>query len=358
MRNRNNSLDYLHAQQASAWLETLRNAGPEQRAAFVAWLKESPRNVREILLMVAIDQTLERLDAQHLHDVKSLLAQVDQQLIRFPASSIAVDRPAQRARTWQWLGAAASVLAISVAGWFLLASRTSDWKEFQTARSEQRAFELDDGSVIQLNTHSHVAVRFTKQARHVRLLEGEVLFRVHHDPARPFSVNTSDAVIQDIGTQFNVYSRTNGTVISVIEGSVNVTPEVHFVAATNTPHVGMKLHDETTAPAASMSRTLNANEQAEISHAGLVTVRAIDASDAVAWQQRRLVFRQQTLGHIVEEFNRYGQQKILLQGPAITNRIYTGVFDADDPDSLAQVLARDADLMVEKSDQAIIVRSR
>src|SRR5580658_2597576 len=71
----NQDLERLHAEQASAWLETLSHASPGQRTAFVAWLKESPRNVRDILLMLTLDQALEHLDAARNHDVRALIAE-------------------------------------------------------------------------------------------------------------------------------------------------------------------------------------------------------------------------------------------------------------------------------------------
>jgi ferric-dicitrate binding protein FerR (iron transport regulator) len=46
-----------------------------------------------------------------------------------------------------------------------------------------------------------------------------------------------------------------------------------------------------------------------------------------------------------------------LQGADVANRVFTGVFDADDPDSLAQVLARDSSLSVSYSDHVIVVNA-
>ena len=42
-------LEYLHARQASAWVQILLDPTTDQRAAFVKWLKDSPRNVRDFL---------------------------------------------------------------------------------------------------------------------------------------------------------------------------------------------------------------------------------------------------------------------------------------------------------------------
>lgn len=64
---------------------------------------------------------------------------------------------------------------------------------------------LNDGSIVYLNTRSRVEEQFSRQARNVRLLEGEAMFSVEHDRARPFRMISDDTVIQAIGTQFNVY---------------------------------------------------------------------------------------------------------------------------------------------------------
>jgi transmembrane sensor len=42
--------------------------------------------------------------------------------------------------------------------------------------------------VVYLNTHSRVAIRLASGEREIRLLGGEALFRVHHDPSRPLRV--------------------------------------------------------------------------------------------------------------------------------------------------------------------------
>jgi ferric-dicitrate binding protein FerR (iron transport regulator) len=106
-------------------------------------------------------------------------------------------------------------------------------------------------------------------------------------------------------------------------------------------------------------RTLTAHEEANVNRAGSVKVRLMpEVADAVAWQQRRLVFRQQPLRAIVEECNRYSRKKIRLEGPAVVDHLYSGVFDADDDDSLVQVLGCEADLAVEASADDFVIRSR
>jgi transmembrane sensor len=363
IENPNRQLELLHAQQASAWVQVLLDPTAEQRASFVKWLKDSPRNVRDFLFMLTIEQALDHLDSSRLRDIETLLAQVDSQVVAL-AGVLPRAAEAPRAQTpphrrlmylrWsgKWLAAAASLLVASLVSWAFLVHQPHGWKEFATATGEQRAFELEDGSVIHLNTNSRIALRFAGQSREVRLLRGEALFRVHHDAIRPFRVYTSDAVIQAVGTQFNVYNRPDGTEVAVIEGRVNVTPEAHpALAKFDVPALSI--------PEDPATRSVGASEEARIGRGGVLSVRAApDVSDAVAWRERRLVFRQETLEHIVEEFNRYSSRQIQLQGTDVANRVFTGVFDADDPDSLAQVLARDSSLSVSYLDHVIVVNAR
>jgi transmembrane sensor len=203
-----------------------------------------------------------------------------------------------------------------------------------------------------LNTGSRVALRLTAQTREVRLLHGEALFRVHHDAARPFRVYTPDALIQAVGTQFNVYSRPDGTEVAVIEGRVNITPERHpAIEQFNVPTAGVRSNPAT--------RSVGASQEARVEHGGRLSVRAApDVADVVAWRERRLVFRQQTLERIVAEFNRYNSRQMRLEGAGVASREFSGVFDADDADSLAQVLARDPSLSVSYSDHVIVVNAR
>jgi transmembrane sensor len=354
MRKLNAQIQYLRAQQASAWLEVMAAASAGQRAEFVAWLKESPEHVREVLLLLAVDRALGEIDANRIPGVQELLAQTHHQVVAlraWPATPAPVVAAQRRRR---WIGVAAGVAALAAAGWFLFSPGAAGWQEYRTAKSEQRAFELADGSLIDLNTDSRVAVRFSPQSRDVRLLEGEAFFRVRHNAGRPFRVYTKDVVIQDVGTEFNVYNHPDYTVIAVIEGSVTVAPARPAAVA---PSAGAAAALGAAGPA--ITRTLTAHEEAHVSRAGSVKVRQMpEVADAVAWQQRRLVFRQQPLQAIVEEFNRYSRKKIRLEGPAVVDHVFTGVFDADDPDSLMQVLGREADLAVDASADDIVIRSR
>ncbi len=348
-------LEALYAAQASSWVETMRDADPGEEMRFVAWLKESPRNVRDFLLMQSLDCALEKLDAERLHSIEALIRKVDQRVTPLtlrpaPAAAAAAARSRRLRRTA--LAAGALVAAVGALFWYA----HPGFHDFETATGEQRTFELEDGSVVSLNTHSRVAVRLAAHTREVRLLRGEALFHVAHDPSRPFLVSTDDAVVQAVGTQFDVYRRDDGTVVAVLEGRVNVTTAAPAPAASGSaaaPIAGRGV------PRAAAVRSLGASQEAQVSHEGSVSIREVNnVSDTVAWRERRLIFRDQTLKQIVGEFNRYRTHPIRLEGSGVSERIYSGVFDADDTDSLLQVLARDPALEVEREGEATLVRLR
>ena len=359
MDSQTRQLEQLLAHRASAWLETLRNPTQAERAAFVAWLKESPRNVQDFLLMLSLDRALYDVDPNREFNLDALLGELEPRVAVLPRRLT----PAAPATHWwrrrRWPALAAGLMSVLIVGWIWHHLRSDSGREFETSIGEQRAFELDDGSVIQLNTNSRVAIRFSGTSREVRLLRGEALFRVHHEAARPFRVYTSDALIQAVGTQFNVYDRPDGTVVAVIQGRVAVDAapaKSDAVSAESAAGPIASVTPDASSRAKSV-RILGTSEEAMISHGGTMSVREVpNVQEVVAWRERRLIFREQSLEHIISEFNRYSRKRIVLEGPASPSRVYSGVFDADDVDSFAQVLARDPSLVVESSEQRITIR--
>ena len=378
-------MDYLHAEEASAWIQILRDPSAEQCAAFVAWLKEAPRHVQDFLVLLSLDDALGAVDSQRRIDIDQLLTQIDSAVVALPghsmpgtaaappappteSSSSFRRRPSAPVRGISRFFRSASpalrrsmTAGLAVTGlvaWLLLGPQSRAWNDLQTGIGEQRSFELRDGSVIQLNARSHVAYRFSDRYREVRLFDGEAIFRVHHEAARPFRVITPEALVQDVGTQFNVYHRDDGTLIAVVEGRVSVRVEPpgtrSRIAAADNHRSG-----EPGAAEGAPALSLGANERVRIDPTGVVESHSAgDVTDAVAWQQRRLIFRQETLGRIAQEFNRYNRRQIRLEGTGTPARLYTGVFDADDPDSLVLVLAREPDLVVEPAADGFLVRPR
>lgn len=356
MRDLDRMAESLRAKQASNWLGRSVEAGDAEREAFVAWLKESPLNVHEYLMAGLIDQGLDQLDVERRHDTDVLLSQVDPRVTSLsvgPTPPQQLSRHRRSARTWGYAAAACAALIAVVGSWAWFAEQR-DWDEVRTGLGQHRVVQLDDGSVVHMNAHSLIAVRYTATERDVKLLDGEALFDVRHDEQRPFRVHARDAVIRNIGTRYNVKSQFDGMKIAVIEGSVEITATSVVASASAPAAQGSTL-------TARAGHVLVADEEARVDREGSITVAGVDMGAggypiAIAWQQRRLVYRMETLAHIVEDFNRYNRLRIRLEGEDVKRRLYSGVFNADDPLSFAQALTSDPELRVERSADVIVVR--
>jgi transmembrane sensor len=342
------------SEQAAEWLVLLAEGDAAQQAGFMVWLKQSPRHVEEFLFATTMWNKLNQPGATRTMDADEIVAEAigagsasnvvaleaASFLSRFTSSSLStrVKKDSMHRRRVRWLaGLAAAMVAISIGAWWYVAGLGS-WLRLATEVGEQRTVRLMDGSVLYLNTASRARVDFSQETRRVELLDGEALFVVAHDAGRPFRVMVGDAVIQAVGTQFNVRRRIDGTRVSVIEGRVKVGKEsLRSDAGKN---------------------ILAAGDEALIAGDGrIVRHEAADVGLAVAWRERRLVFRAERLEDVVAEINRYSTRRFHVEGEKARDTRLTATFDADKPEALAAFLRQYSDLAVEQREEEFVIRA-
>jgi transmembrane sensor len=333
-----NVKDTRIAEEAAAWVAELRELNPKRQAEFSAWLMESPRHLEQFFLMAELDTQIEEVSRTHEFAGTEAHSSSHENVVAMhaPAATPNSAAAAKRPRRWVALAAVCAGLAV-LTGWLM--HTYSGGHEYSTDVGEIRSFKLPDGSVVLLNTGSRVKVEFTNQERRFQLLEGEALFTAERDPTRPFRVFTGDAVIQALGTQFNVYRRPNATTVSVLDGSV-----------------GISSRESATARAAI---ELKAGRAADILPGGdVATPLPLQRAKVIAWQQRRLLFKEDTLTNIVAEFNRYNRTpKIKLVDSTVANLRLSGVFDADAPEALLLFLEKVNALAVERTGAEVRIRA-
>jgi transmembrane sensor len=338
-------------EQATEWFAHIREyeLSDADRKAFSLWLAESPVHVREYLgvaeLWAAV-QSSETGPAQSREDlILALHSATDANVFSLGMTDgrASIPEPIKRVRAStrirRWfipLGAVASVAMIALIAWPDLFLRSI----YRTSRGEQQSIVLSDGSVVQLNTLSTLVIHFEKDRRRVELLQGEALFRVAHDPARPFDVQTPFAVVRAVGTEFNVYNRTNSTQISVIEGKVRVGTAASS-AQKSSASVGLARSDDAHSSGASTVHNaipLAAGQQVTVSAAAEPKPVPSNVSTATAWIQRRIVLDNDSVRTAVDEFNRYNRVQIHVQDEELAGLRISGVFDVDDPQALIKYL--------------------
>lgn len=332
-------IDELLTLRASEWVEILKNPTEQDRQAFIAWLSESRRHVQEFMEVSAVDDAVGGMPAELREDLDALLARVTPQVAELPSRVKPLwGRTQRRPPKLAGLAAACAVMAI---GAVLFARTFLSSEQYSTDIGELRVIELADRSVVTLNADSRIQWHVDSQQREIQLRRGEAIFTVARDESRPFRVHTPAGVIQALGTQFNVYARQDGTTrVSVLEGRVQLT-------AKETGDAGQP-----------QTTVLKAGEEADIQPTGAIQRNAqASVNKTVAWRERRLAFTDAPLEEMIAEFNRYNRS-IRLRLEDVPPGVYrfAGIFNADDPESLAQLLSRESDLEVERREREIVIR--
>ncbi|MHB8285361.1 MAG: FecR family protein [Caulobacteraceae bacterium] len=190
---------------------------------------------------------------------------------------------------------------------------------YATATGERRSVRLPDGTVVELNTHSRIIVRYSGRRRAIRLVRGEAVFHVAKDP-RPFLVQTRAADVDTQHADVDVRLAGQSTRLSVQAGHALAQP------------LG------TTAG----SVTMAANEIAVFGPAGIIVqkVSADDMDRALAWRRGVIALNGDTLADAVEELNRYNRRKIKVADPSIASLHLGGYFNVDDVEGFADAVTR------------------
>ena len=195
--------------QAIAWRIRLADGDAAAWEGFVAWLEQSPDHGR----------AYDRVALGEAEAVQALAALP-------PIPQAANDDMPRTGRRWVGFGAAAAAVMLAVVGAPML--RSSDYV-VETGPGEQRQIALSDGTRITLNGGTKIGLE-RSNPRLARLETGEAQFAVAHDPGAPFRVQLGDAVVQDVGTVFDVVRDKAGNRVEVAEGQVRYNPGRENVA--------------------------------------------------------------------------------------------------------------------------------
>ena len=248
-------------------------------------------------------------------------------------------RPAAKDMAWSrrralLTGSIAASLAVVAVG-AGVAWRYFAEESYATSIGETRVVPLEDGSVITLNTNSKVLVHYTKDRRDIRLAQGEALFDVAKNKARPFVVVAGDTQIRAVGTSFTVKMLPLQPVQVLVQEGVVEVKRPDAVAAT-----------PVRAPANTLVR---AAPDAPIA-AEMVTPAQLTRD--LAWRVGRIAFDNKTLKDAADEFSRYSDTHIQID-PAIADRTITGLFVSNDPVGFARAAALSLNLKANVSEGVI-----
>jgi transmembrane sensor len=328
--------------EASEWFVDFRDHEPDEvtRRAFDRWLRKSPEHLSAYLEIAAIWSDGAKLDPRQRWTRDRLIAEARPEhgnVVPFisnhsePAAQTGVAARRGRLRLAIALAAACVTLVLVTVGGL------SGGTTYDTRVGEQRSVVLPDGSTVDLNSRSKIEIRYSDFGREVELLAGQALFNVARDPARPFVVTSGNTRVRAVGTQFDVYRKSLGTVVTVLEGRVaiqgNVASGERLVRGRPPVPASNPLD-----AAGSAEVLLNAGGQVVVTAAAIRETESPNLSGAIAWRQRQLVFDSAPLAEVAEEFNRYNTRQLVIQDRELDGFYISGVFSSTDPASLIRFL--------------------
>lgn len=290
-------------EQAAYW--AMRLDGSElttaDRARLDAWIAADPANRAALAEYCQLSADLEQ-QMPLLEGIRDETAETH--------TALHAARPSPWLR-WPALAGVVLTAAAAVTLFLWLGDRPARPDLLATAVAERRSLALADGSTVELNARTSLAITLERDVRRVRLENGEAFFAVAKDPGRPFVVETPVGDVRVTGTQFSVHTDKEGNfAVTVAEGSVQAVPGVG-------PAVSLVARQQfATGP-----------DRGPATH--FLSPEALD--DALAWRRGQAVFRAMPLGDALAHFARYHGRDLGAVGRAAEYKI-GGIYRLDDLD--------------------------
>jgi transmembrane sensor len=361
------------AQEAAEWWVLLQGEPTRgEREQYVDWLRESSLHVVEMLRVAQVHGALEQFkrwsgiptDGSGGDEAEIIrLATAEQS----PASMLGTPKPSpSRPRLKLAQTLAALLLVVIGAGaalYFMWGGQV-----IETQRGERREVALTDGSVVQVDPETRLRVQYEGDRRLVFLERGRALFHVAKNAARPFMVETDGTTVRAVGTSFAVERQNEAVVVTVAEGQVAVLPySTPETVPISSPDVSAKSPSAMASKAGSADVRkpsehqptdrsarapifLMAGQQVTVDRAGSAEpVREVDSHRMLAWADGRLIFENDSVAHVVDQFNRYNRIQLTVHDAELARRTISGTFSAADPESFVAFLETVTSVRVQRN---------
>jgi len=315
-------------------------AGSEQELNWESWMVAHPE--RKDL----VNQAVEMLNAtripekpvpqqQKLRAEETLMRRIASLPDHHPASLPAAEHSQSSfIYRYRWI-AAASVLILLAAGWYISENILHTKPEIRTQFGQIGKHELPDGTEVVMNANSKLnySSGWKDDKDREVWLNGEAFFHVAKTPEKSrFIVHTSRFDVIVTGTQFNVVDRHNKASVMLQEGSVIV----HL-------QNGKELH-------------LVPGELAEFNNEQLKK-RPARKDSAVAWKEQKLVFDKTPLKEIATIITDQYGIPVKLGDDSVGEKTVCGILPNNNLQVLIQALEATSDFDLNYSDKEIVIRS-
>jgi len=347
--------------------------GAEEREieAQLALLPALRRRVEDLRLLLGVEAPAETWDTDGLWaNVRARTVDADHALRErsIARPTVAAHGRSTRSPRLRWLSAerrlarlsSVAAIIIVIAGAFALrlgmrnrpdaavpAPDAADG-HYSTSRAQYATITLSDGSRVTLAPESRLTIpaRFGQGARAI-LLDGEAIFSVRHDAAHPFRVRARGALIEDVGTRFDLraYANEAAVTVAVAEGAVTLARAVA---------------DSAGAPRAGTAGfVLRRGDVGSLGGAGVATTTHPQrVSPYLAWADGRLIFLSRPLPEVLLTIGRWYDLDVRVPDARLASRLVTAEFSTQSPSEMIDALALAVDASVERQGRIVTLRAK
>ncbi len=248
--------------------------------------------------------------------------------------------------TLRWAAICIMLLGVgAVTGYLAISHLTAsdpDLFEVQVPAGSRSSLTLADGTTVWLNAGSRLNYShdFGSRDRTVHL-EGEGYFSVAGDHKHPFIVQTSELLIEALGTSFNVKSYPQEEIIqtTLVSGSIMVSRKNYLLQERGIklePNQQITYYRETeqlalvdreTEPAREQSAGTPPIRRTDQEPPRILLSRGIDHEIFTSWKDNRLIFDNEPFESIAVKLERRFGARIIIQDEEIKNKRFKGRFD-------------------------------
>lgn len=309
-----------HDDPAAFWFARMNSGVAPSRAdeaEFRAWIEASPDNIKAYRQCQVAWRVLE-------------LSAGAPEMLALRARALKVEDGAVTRRR-ALFGLTGGAIAAAGAGvWVMTAS--SPAKALIVTRAGQRlTAPLPDGSEVTLAPLTRLRLDYGADRRGIRLEGGQAYFNIQADDGRPFTVVAGDRAITALSSRFQVTMLDHGPEVVVEEGSLIVADRRDRAKVFGALAAGQ--------------RGGGRGDQ--------MPVVVADVESATAWRLGRLVVRDQPLSEVVDAFNRYSSDRLVLGDDKAGKVRISGSFRYDGGREFALALATGFDLSAAQNSDGI-----
>lgn len=202
--------------------EWVLNTDPAHDRFWEKWQESNPTKINLLeeakVFVLALEKSKQEMKPSELISVWETIQSEIKQPPKYIKSSVG------KSHFWSFAGVVASIV-LGVIGWYWF--QLPKEIEYQTAFGETKEIMLPDSSKVILNSNSKLTFVDNWEGQMAReiWIEGEAFFSVVHKvDHQPFKVLSSQNVsIEVLGTEFNVYNRSQETEVVLASGMVTLS---------------------------------------------------------------------------------------------------------------------------------------